>query len=306
MNFINYWLNKYDDEVVNLDKQTYASNNPRYMVKSDKTNYSFVKGSICDRVTVDKLVKDVDCVVNFAAETHVDNSIANSVEFVRTNVEGTLVVLDAVKKYEKRLHHVSTDEVFGSLEIGTKGTFNEKSCYKPKNPYSATKAAADHLVNSYINTYGIRATISNCSNNYGPLQHPEKLIPRTILRLLNGEKAQLYGKGNQIRDWIYVLDHCNAIDLIVRDGKIGETYLVGTRNEKTNFEVVSEVIKLLGLDPNEKIEFVRDRPGHDERYAIDPSKIENELGWTFSHTFADSLKATVDFYKNNTGYFSST
>lgn len=297
MNFINYWLEKYDDEIINLDKQTYAANNPNYFKNVDSNKYTFVKGDISDPALVNRLAGDVDIIVNLAAESHVDNSISNSSQFVLTNVLGTQVMLEATRKYDIRLHHISTDEVFGALDPSGDHTFDENTCYAPKNPYSATKAAADHLVDAYVNTYGIRATISNCSNNFGPFQHIEKLIPKSINRILAGEKIQLYGNGKQIRDWIYVEDHCEAIDLILKKGKIGEHYLVGARNEKTNFEVVNELMQLMGRDQKEQIEFITDRPGHDLRYAIDPVKIEKELGWKPKHNFHDSLIRTVDFYK---------
>ena len=299
MNFINYWLNKYNDEIINLDKITYASNDTKFLSLPDPEKYQFVKGDICDETLVKRLVSEVDCVVNFAAESHVDNSIKNSHEFLLSNIFGTHNLLNAVKEEDKRFHHISTDEVFGSLEKNSKEQFNEHSCYRPQNPYSATKASADHLVNSYINTYGIKATISNCSNNYGPLQHPEKLIPKTILNLLSGKKTQLYGNGLQIRDWIYVEDHCSAIDLILKKGEIGENYLIGAENEKTNLEVVTELCKVLGRSPDDSIEYINDRPGHDVRYAIDPDKIQKELGWNANYNFEVGIKETVSFYKSS-------
>ena len=266
MNFINYWLERYDDQIINFDKMTYASNNPELLTSIWGENYRFIKGDICDKKLIDEIVADVDCVVNFAAESHVDNSIEDSMSFVETNVLGTHNILEAVRIYDKRLHHISTDEVFGSLPPGTTKKFDERTCYKPQNPYSATKASADHLVNAYVNTYGIRATISNCSNNFGPLQHPEKLIPKSIYRLMTGKKAQLYGDGKQIRDWIYVKDHCSAIDTIIEKGKIGESYLIGVENEKTNTQVIQSIAEILQLDPNNAIEFISDRPGHDKDF----------------------------------------
>lgn len=306
MNFINYWLERYDDEIVNVDKGTYASNDPHFLNNSNGRNYSFLKGDISDAEFVNKAVKDVDVIVNFAAESHVDNSISDSSTFVRTNIMGTHTVLEAVRKSEARFHHISTDEVFGSLDLNSKIQFTENSCYSPKNPYSATKASADHLVNAYINTYGIKATISNCSNNYGPLQHPEKLIPKTIYRLLQGKKAQLYGNGNQIRDWIFVEDHCSGIDAILKKGLIGESYLIGAENERTNFEVVSDIARVLDKDPEQSIEFIGDRPGHDVRYAINPNKIRSKLDWKPKHSFDEGLKSTVRFYVQNRHSFDRT
>lgn len=303
MNFINYWLHKYNDTIINLDKVTYASNNPTFLKSANRDNYEFVQGDISDERLVKKLVSEVDCVVNFAAESHVDNSIENSRDFVISNILGTHTLLNAVKVEDKRFHHISTDEVFGSLELNSSTQFDENSCYNPKNPYSATKASADHLVNAYINTHGIKATISNCSNNYGPLQHPEKLIPKTVFKLLNGEKAQLYGNGQQIRDWIYVEDHCSAIDLILKKGKIGENYLIGAENERTNLEIVTKLCTLLGKSPDKSIEFIKDRPGHDVRYAINPSKTRRELGWNVSYNFEDALSKTLNFYSENKQHF---
>lgn len=299
INFINYWLEKYDDEIVNLDKMTYASNKPEFLSPIPKKNYTFVKGDICDRTVVDKLVADVDCVVNFAAESHVDNSINDSRNFVETNVFGTHNLLEAVRKTDIRFHHISTDEVFGALEPDNEDKFNENTCYNPQNPYSATKASADHLVNAFVNTYGIRATISNCSNNFGPFQHPEKLIPKTIFRLLRGEKAQLYGDGEQVRDWIYVEDHCSAIDAIIKRGRIGQNYLVGAENEMTNIAIIRKIAEILNIDSDNLIEFIEDRPGHDRRYAIDPHKIMNELSWKPVNSFDGGLFKTVSFYKTN-------
>lgn len=303
MNFINYWLGKYDDEIINVDKITYASNDPKFINTSGKGNYEFVRGDISDPALIGKLTKDVDSIVNFAAESHVDNSIADSRNFVMSNILGTHNLIESIRGTEIRYHHISTDEVFGSLELESNDQFTESSCYSPNNPYSATKASADHLVRAYINTYNIRATISNCSNNYGPLQHQEKLIPKTILRLLNGKKAPLYGNGKQVRDWIFVRDHCTAIDLILKKGKIGETYLIGSKNQKANIEIVAHIAKILDMDLKECVEFIEDRPGHDVRYAINPSKIVEELGWHPEISFEDALRLTVNFYKANLGLY---
>ena len=299
MNFINYWLSRHDDTIINLDKVTYASNDPVFLSHVNEKNYKFIKGDIIDAELIDNITREVDAIVHFAAESHVDNSISDSRIFVKSNIIGTHNLLEAARKYEKRIHHISTDEVFGSLELDSTEKFTEHSCYSPKNPYSATKAAADHLVNAYVNTYGIKATLSNCSNNFGPLQHPEKLIPRTIRRLLNGERTQLYGNGQQIRDWIYVEDHCSAIDLILKKGKIGEHYLVGAENEKTNIDIVRSICEILGRSPEDSIEFVEDRLGHDVRYAINPGKIRKELGWKPVFEFRKALEETVKFYRLN-------
>ena len=303
MNFINYWAERYDDEIINLDKLTYASNRPEFISAKTPENYRFVRGDICNFEVVQEVVREVDCVVNFAAESHVDNSIDNSRTFVETNVLGTHNLLEAVRKFDVRFHHISTDEVFGALYPASRDQFNENTCYSPQNPYSATKASADHLVNAYVNTYGIRATISNCSNNFGPLQHPEKLIPKTIFRLLDGKKAQLYGDGKQIRDWIFVEDHCSAIDTILKRGKIGERYLVGSENERTNIEIVQAIAEILKTGQENVVEFIKDRPGHDRRYSINPSKIRNELGWKPAHNFMEALGETVSFYMANSSLY---
>ncbi len=266
-------------------------------------NYKFVKGDITDPEIVNELVKDADIIVNFAAESHVDRSILDPQNFVRTNITGTYTLLEAAKNNGQiRFHHISTDEVFGSLR--PKGVpFNENTPYNPRSPYSASKAASDHIVRAYWHTYGLPITISNCSNNYGPYQFPEKLIPLFITNLLEGRKVPLYGDGMNIRDWLYVEDHCEAIDLIIHKGKIGETYCIGGNSEKTNLEIAQDIIKLVLRSEAPKwtkwIEFVKDRPGHDRRYAIDFSKIKSELGWEPKTNFEEGLKKTIEWYKNN-------
>lgn len=297
-NFIHYWLSKYSqDKIVNLDALTYAGNLRNLNDLDDNSNYEFVKGDICDKTIVDKIVKDVDAIIHFAAESHVDRSIMDPEVFLRTNVLGTYTLLEAAKKYNKRFHHISTDEVFGSLgENDPK--FNENTPYDPRSPYSASKASSDHLVRAYYHTYGVPITISNCSNNYGPYLFPEKLIPLFITNLLEEKKIPLYGDGMQVRDWLFVDDHCRAIDLIVHKGKIGETYCVGGKSEKTNKEITYKILELMNKG-EEMIEFVKDRPGHDRRYAIDFSKIKNELGWEPEVSFEDGLQKTVEWYKNN-------
>jgi dTDP-glucose 4,6-dehydratase len=303
-NFIHYILNKYPDrQVVNLDKLTYAGNLDNLKLWESDPRYRFVKGDINDRKLVSELVSACDIIVHFAAESHVDRSISNPAEFVITNVLGTQTLLDAAVEYKKRLHHISTDEVFGSLELGSENKFNEKTPYDPSSPYSSSKAASDHLVRAYMRTYGLSATISNCSNNFGPYQFPEKLISLAITNLLEGKKVPVYGKGNQVRDWLHVEDHCAAIDLIIEQGKAGETYCIGgMQKDVTNLEVVRKIIALLGKSEDE-IEFVKDRPGHDVRYAVDWSKINVELGWSPKHGFDEWLAKTVEWYDKNTDWW---
>lgn len=295
-NFINYWLkNHHEDFIVNLDKVTYAANEKNVNRKLLKDNYQFVKGDICDQKLVMEIAKEVDLIVNFAAETHVDNSIKDPSLFVMSNYYGVFNLLEATKRYNLRFHQVSTDEVYGSLSLNSHRKFDENTCYNPKNPYSATKAAADHLVRAYFNTYGIRATISNCSNNFGPNQHPEKLIPKTIWNALENKKIPIYGNGQQVRDWIYVEDHVRALELLLKEGKYGETYLVSTQNEIRNIDVVKTVLIILNKS-EELIEFVEDRPGHDVKYSLDPQKIMVKLGWKPKYNFSDAIKTTVLYY----------
>ncbi|MFH0948415.1 MAG: dTDP-glucose 4,6-dehydratase [Elusimicrobiota bacterium] len=299
-NFILYILKKYPNyEIINLDKLTYAGNKKNLFSIEKNPRYKFVKGDICDGQLVNSLMKSVDAVVHFAAESHVDRSILHSDEFVKTNVLGTQVLLDAaVKCGKKRFHHISTDEVFG--ELGKTGKFSEKTPYNPRSPYSASKAAADHLVRAYFYTYGLPVTISNCSNNYGPLQFPEKLIPLFITNLIEGKKVPVYGKGQNIRDWIHVDDHNEGVDLILHKGKIGQTYCLGgpKGSEIKNIDITRFILKEFGKD-SEMMEFVADRKGHDFRYAIDFTKIKKELGWYPKHTFEEGLKETIAWYKNN-------
>ena len=302
-NFIRYILKKYPDyEIVNLDLLTYAGNLENLKdVKSNK-NYKFVKGDIADKELVNSLVKDVDAIVNFAAESHVDRSILDSSDFIRTNIVGTHNLLEAAKMNElKRFHHISTDEVFGHLGPNDPA-FNENTPYAPRSPYSASKAASDHLVRAYFHTFGLPITISNCSNNFGPFHFPEKLIPLAITNLIENKKIPVYGDGMQIRDWLYVEDHCEAINLILQKGKIGETYCIGGNSEKTNMEIVKKILELLGKG-EEMIEYVKDRPGHDRRYAIDFSKIKNELGWQPRTSFEDGMEQTVEWYKTNESWW---
>ena len=297
-NFINYWLKKHpDDFILNVDKCTYAADFSNIDKKFASRNYEFVKEDICNEARMISLTKGFDIIVNFAAESHVDNSINNASAFINSNYYGVYSLLEASRINDVRMHQVSTDEVFGSLANESDDSFNEHTCYDPKNPYSATKAAADHLVRAYANTYGLKATISNCSNNFGPNQHREKLIPKTIFNALNGKKIPIYGSGKNIRDWIFVDDHCSGIETVINKGHIGDSYLIGARNEKTNLEIVNLILGKLGLSSS-LIEFIEDRKGHDYRYSIDPSRIEKELGWRPAHKFDQALSLTIEFYKN--------
>jgi len=294
-NFVRYWLNTYpEDSIINLDVLTYAGNLENLADFETDPRYTFIKSDINDRDIVFDAVKSVDVVVHFAAETHVDRSIMDSGVFLRTNVLGTHTVLEAVKEYQKRLHHVSTDEVFGAL-TPTDPPFSESTRYDPRSPYAASKAASDHLVRSYYHTHGIDMTISNCSNNYGPYMFPEKLIPLFISNLLEDKKVPVYGDGMQVRDWIFVDDHSRGVDMIIRSGKVDETYCLGGNAEKTNLEVVRLLLTYMNKDES-YIEYVADRPGHDRRYAIDFSKATRELGWEPKVSFEDGLQQTVAWY----------
>ncbi|MDD5749553.1 MAG: dTDP-glucose 4,6-dehydratase [Patescibacteria group bacterium] len=304
-NFIHYIFAKYPDyKIVNLDLLTYAGNLENLKAVENNSKYKFVKGDIGDYALVSQIIKEnasaglsIDIIVNFAAESHVDNSISGPDAFVKTNILGTHNLLKVAKEKNIRFHHVSTDEVFGHLEDGDP-QFNENTPYNPRSPYAASKAASDHLVRAYWHTYGLPITISNCSNNYGPYQHKEKFIPLFISNLLQNKKVPLYGEGKNIRDWLYVEDHCRAIDLIIHKGKIGETYLVGGDNEKRNIDIAKLLIEKLGKYDS-IIEKVADRPGHDYRYAIDFSKIKNELGWEPRVSFEEGIDKTIEWYKNN-------
>ena len=304
-NFIHYILENYpNDKIINLDLLTYAGNLENLKIAEDNPNYRFVYGDINNFELVDELVREVDAVVHFAAESHVDRSILDSDSFVRTNVNGTLNLLESAKNNgNKRFHHISTDEVFGSLGP-SEPAFNEKTPYDPRSPYSASKASSDHLVRAYYHTHNLPITISNCSNNYGPYQFPEKLIPFFILRLMNGEKVPVYGKGDNIRDWLHVKDHCIAIDRILREGKIGETYCVGGNAEKTNLEITKKILEAMGFG-EDMIEYVEDRKGHDKRYAIDFNKIKKDLGWEPSVSFEEGMNDTIAWYKNNQDWLSN-
>lgn len=298
-NFIHYILTHYPTyRVVNLDALTYAGNPENVKEWENDARYTFVKGDICDVSLVDELMQEVDAVVHFAAESHVDRSIKDAGAFMRTNVIGTQVLLDAALRHgKKRFHHISTDEVFGSLHSAD-APFFEKTPYDPRSPYSASKAGSDHLVRAYFHTHGLPVTISNCSNNYGPYHFPEKLIPLAITNLLEGKKVPVYGDGLQVRDWLFVEDHCRAIDMILQQGKVGETYCVGGASERTNLDIIKQLLALTGKD-EESIEYVTDRLGHDRRYAINFSKIKNDLGWEPSVTLETGLQKTVDWFVKN-------
>ena len=300
-NFILYWLKKYpNDTIINLDKLTYAGNLENLRSVEKNPNYEFVRGDICDPKLVNSLTEKVDTIVHFAAESHVDRSIIDPAPFIKTNIEGTYVLLEAALRNKvKKFHHVSTDEVFGALELNSKEKFNDNTPYNPHSPYSASKACSVDLVRAYFDTYELPITISNCSNNFGPLQFPEKLIPLAITNLMEGKKVPVYGDGLYVRDWLYVEDHCKAIDLILQKGKVGETYLVGGLTEDiSNIEIIKRILKIMGKDETQ-IEYVKDRPGHDRRYAVDWSRINQELGWKPEHNFDEYLRITVDWYKNN-------
>ncbi|MEI7451777.1 MAG: dTDP-glucose 4,6-dehydratase [Candidatus Falkowbacteria bacterium] len=301
-NFIHYWQEQHpQDYVVNFDKLTYAGNLEN-LAGISQNNYEFIAGDICDAAAVNAAVAGCDLIVNFAAETHVDRSIADSTNFIKTNVLGTQVLLEAAKNNGNiRFHHISTDEVFGALSP-TDPKFTEKTPYDPRSPYSASKAASDHLVRAYYHTHGLPITISNCSNNYGPRQFPEKLIPLFVTNLLEGKKVPIYGKGENIRDWIHVDDHNRGVEMIIAHGRIGETYCLGGGNELSNMDIARQILALMEQS-EEMIEYVKDRPGHDFRYAIDFSKAENELGWQPQIDFTNGLAETINWYKNNKSWW---
>ena len=302
-NFVHYMVNKYpDDIIINLDLLTYAGNLETLKPVENKANYKFVKGDIADREFIFKLFEEEkpDIVVNFAAESHVDRSITDPEIFVRTNVIGTTTLLDACRTYGiKRFHQVSTDEVYGDLPLDRPDLFfTEKTPLHTSSPYSSAKASADLFTLAYYRTYKLPVTISRCSNNYGPYHFPEKLIPLMISRALANEPLPVYGKGENVRDWLYVTDHCRAIDLIIRNGKEGEVYNIGGHNERTNLEVVKTILKHLNK-PESLIKYVTDRPGHDRRYAIDPTKIETELGWKPEYNFDTGIVNKIEWYHEN-------
>ncbi len=297
-NFIRHILNKYKHyEVINLDKMTYAGNLENLQDIDNNLRYKFIKGDICDKKLVDNLVagEKPDAIINFAAETHVDRSILEPDAFIKTDIFGTHTLLEAVRNYKiKRYLQISTDEVYGSIK---KGKFIEESLLKPNSPYSSSKAGADLLVRAYFQTYDLPVLITRSSNNYGPCQYPEKLIPLFITNLLEGKKVPLYGDGKNIRDWLYVLDNCSGIDVILHQGEVGEIYNIGADNEKTNKEITEIILKELGRDKS-SIEYVKDRPGHDFRYALNSKKIK-KLGWEPEHDFKQAIKETIEWYVSN-------
>lgn len=317
-NFIPYYLESNPEvHVLNLDKLTYAGDLSNLKELENNDRYTFVQGDICDRALVEKLFEAHNFVgvIHFAAESHVDNSIKNPGAFIDTNITGTFNLLDVAKKHwmeapnqvkvgfeNARFHHISTDEVYGTL--GETGLFTEQTPYAPNSPYSASKAASDFIIRSYYHTYGMNVVTTNCSNNYGPKQHDEKLIPTIIRKAISGESIPIYGDGKNIRDWLYVLDHCKGIALAFKKGKAGETYNIGGRNERDNLYIVNTICKILDkIKPSktsykEQITFVKDRPGHDFRYAIDASKIENELAWEANENFESGIQKTIEWYLN--------
>jgi len=302
--FIRHELKKHPDyKIINLDALTYCGNIENLKDVEKNPNYSFVHGSICDKNLVRDLIAQSDCVINFAAESHVDNSIKHPEIFIETNVQGTLNLLQASKELGiERYLQVSTDEVYGTL--GKTGYFYETTPLAPNSPYSASKASADMLVRAFRETYGLPTLNTRCSNNYGPYQYPEKLIPFFISQLLKGKKVPVYGDGMNVRDWLYVYDHCEAIDVVLHKGKVGEVYNIGGHNEKTNLEITRLILDTMGKDDS-SIEYVKDRLGHDRRYAISNDKITKELGWMPSVTFEEGIKITIDWYLNNQDWIKS-
>lgn len=302
--FIRHMLQKYSNyKIINLDALTYAGNLENLYDVKDNPNYEFVNGDICDRDLVTQIVSGVDMIVNFAAETHVDRSITGPEIFIETNVKGTMTLLQAAKEFNiERYLQVSTDEVYGTL--GDTGYFTETTPLAPNSPYSASKAGADMLVRAYYETYKVPTLITRCSNNYGPYQYPEKLIPFFISRLLSGEKVPVYGDGLNVRDWLYVYDHCAAIDTVLHKGRVGEVYNIGGHNEKTNLEITHLILDAMNKDES-SIEYVQDRLGHDRRYAISNDKITSELGWEPSVTFEEGILLTIDWYLNNKAWMES-
>ncbi len=302
-NFVHYVVNNHPGvHVTVLDKLTYAGN-PENIAGLPSDRVELVVGDICDAELLDRIVPGHDAIVHYAAESHNDNSIADPEPFLRTNVEGTFRLLEAVRKYGIRYHHVSTDEVYGDLALDDPAKFTEETPYHPSSPYSSTKASSDMLVRAWTRTYGLRATISNCSNNYGPFQHVEKFIPRQITNIIDGVRPKLYGKGENVRDWIHTEDHSSAVWDILTKGRMGETYLIGANGEKNNITVLRMILEAMGRDP-EDFDWVADRPGHDRRYAIDSTKLQRELGWRPAHTdFAGGLKQTIDWYVENESWW---
>ena len=302
-NFVHHVVREHPEVYVTvLDKLTYAGN-PENIAGLPEDRVELVVGDICDAELLNRIVPGHDAIVHYAAESHNDNSIADPEPFVQTNVVGTYCLLEACRKYDVRYHHVSTDEVYGDLALDDPARFTEETPYHPSSPYSSTKASSDMLVRAWTRTYGLRTTISNCSNNYGPYQHVEKFIPRQITNILCGIRPKLYGDGKNVRDWIHTEDHSSAVWEILTKGRYGETYLIGADGEKDNITVLREILRAMG-QPEDAFDWVRDRPGHDRRYAIDSSKLRRELDWQPRHTdFADGLKATIEWYRDNEAWW---
>lgn len=301
-NFVLLTREKYPDyKITVVDALTYAGNTDN--LKSVISDIEFVQGSVSDQPLMDRLISNCDVVVHFAAESHNDNSLRNPTPFVETNIVGTFTILEAVRKYDKRLHHISTDEVYGDLELDDENKFTETTPYNPSSPYSSTKAGSDLLVKAWVRSFGVKATLSNCSNNYGPYQHIEKFIPRQITNILTGLRPKLYGEGKNVRDWIHVDDHNLAVHEIINKGRIGEMYLIGADGERNNKAMIEMILRLMDK-PTDDYDHVKDRPGHDLRYAIDNSKITQELGWQPIYTdLEDGIKATINWYSENRSWW---
>lgn len=304
-NLAHHWCDRHpDDTLVVLDALTYAGHKESLSDLVGRRGFSFCLGDLTDAHVVDEVLSGADLVLHLAAETHNDRAIADPLTFIRTNVLGTATLLEGCRRHDvTRFHQVSTDEVFGTLRLGTPERFGEDSPYRPRGPYSASKAGADHLVRAWSETYGLEYTLSNCGNNFGPYQHPEKFVPLAITRALRDERIPLYGDGKNVRDWIYVADHCEAIDLIAHRGRAGATYLISAENELANIEVLRRVLAILGKDWA-LVENVPDRPGHDRRYGLDPRRLRQELGWTARFTFDRGLLATIDWYRTHEAWWS--
>lgn len=301
-NFVHYVLENTDDSVVVLDKMTYAGN-AASLDGLPADRFTLVEGDITDAELVDRLVGEADAVVHYAAESHNDNSLSDPSPFLQTNLIGTYTLLEAARKHGTRFHHISTDEVYGDLELDDPERFTEHTPYNPSSPYSSTKAGSDLLVRAWVRSFGVQATISNCSNNYGPRQHVEKFIPRQITNLIDGIRPRLYGAGENVRDWIHADDHSSAVLTILDKGRIGETYLIGADGEKSNKEVVELILEAMGRDADD-YDHVNDRPGHDMRYAIDSSKLREELGWAPSfQDFEQGIASTIDWYRANEAWW---
>jgi dTDP-glucose 4,6-dehydratase len=302
-NFVHHiYRERPDWHITVYDKLTYAGDKQN-IADLDQNRVAFIQADICDETAIDKAVAECDAIVHFAAESHNDNSLHSPRPFLDTNIIGTYQILEAVRKHNKRLHHISTDEVYGDLELDDPAKFTPDTPYNPSSPYSSTKAGSDLLVRAWVRSFGVQATISNCSNNYGPYQHVEKFIPRQITEILEGRKPKLYGAGENVRDWIHAEDHSSGVLAILEKGKIGDTYLIGADGEKNNKEVVEMILEIMGKDAKD-YEHVNDRPGHDMRYAIDASKLVNELGWKPAYTdFRSGLEATIDWYKQNESWW---